>query len=141
MRAVMSNINKMEINDFGELNALNKLLSKVKFENDLDFYEFREFAGSSIIANIFERLSEQYISECKARGYVNKDYEPKFIFNSQIGTTLKMRLDELSSEERKTIDKNNGVDDYLRTLLVPFQYDSSEFELLRNYYKKGNKSS
>lgn len=137
---VMSNTCKMEINDFGELNALNKLLGKVKFEHNIDFNEFREFAGSPIIASILERLNEQYISECKVRGHVAEDFSSKFIFDSRTGTTIKMRIDELTSNERETLEQNNSVDSYLQTLLVPLSCDPNEFEQLRKYYLEANKS-
>lgn len=38
----------MEIKDYNELNALNKLRGKVKFQDDLDFYKFKEYAEENI---------------------------------------------------------------------------------------------
>ncbi|WP_456459924.1 hypothetical protein [Reichenbachiella sp.] len=124
----------MEINEFGELNALNKLLSKVKFHEDLDFQEFKQFVESPIIASIYERIFDQYISECKKKGHLPPDYQAQFKFDSRDGRVLKRRIDELSESERTTLVENNSIEIYLKTLISPLTYEKNEFRLLKDYF-------
>ncbi|MEQ8533447.1 MAG: hypothetical protein RIB86_16445 [Imperialibacter sp.] len=125
----------MEIKEFAELNALNKLLSKVKFHKDLDFDEFKDFVSSPIISGIYERLAKEYFSECKRLGYVKGDYKAEFNFNGRDGETLRKRIDNLTNEERTTLEENNAVEFYLRTLVSPLACNEQNFAQLREYFE------
>ncbi len=127
----------MEIKEFGEIHALAKLLGKVKFEHDLDFYEFREFAMSPLIARVYERLFQEYTQLLKEKGHLeNKPGFGKFKFESRDGETLKKRIEELTIGERDSIEKNGSVDSFLKILLSPMSYDQNEFALLKDHYEK-----
>jgi len=125
----------MEIKEFAELNALNKLLSKVKFHKNLDFDEFKDFVGSPIISGIYERLAKEYLSECIKLGYVNEGYQAEFSFNSKDGEALRKRIDNLTKEERTTLEENNAVEFYLRTLVSPLVCNEQNFTQLKEYYE------
>ena len=125
----------MEIKEYEELNALNKLLGKVKFQDDLDFNEFKEFVGSPIIASIFKRINEEYLEESVKRGYIDVSYAPKFEFESYAGRALMKRIDELSPNEKQTLMENNTIEDYLRIMLIPLSCDNGNFQQLLNYAK------
>lgn len=123
----------MEISEFSELNVFVKLLSFVKFSEDLDFHELKEFAGSPIIAEIFKRANYEYILELKNKGYVKTDFAPSFKFHSLTGKAILKRINALSEAEKKTLIKNNTIDGYLNDLLVPLQYSQDQFQLLKNH--------
>ena len=53
----------MEIKDYNELLALNKLLGRIKFQSDFDFKTFDEFAASPFISNMFKRVQEELREE------------------------------------------------------------------------------
>ena len=123
----------MEIKDYKELNALNKLLGKVKFQGDLDFYEFKEFVGSPIIAEIFKRLHEEYWNESVKLGFVKDDQKSKFEFDSLTGKALKMRIDELTDHEKETLVKFDNVNSYVKTLISPLDVEEDELNKMLEY--------
>ncbi len=123
----------MEIKDYKELNALNKLLGKVKFQDDLDFYEFKEFVGSPVIAKIFERLYEEYWNESVKLGFVKDDQKSKFEFDSLTGKTLRMRIDELNEHEKETLVKSDNVDTYVKTLISPLEVEEDQLNKMLKY--------
>ncbi|MEQ9090124.1 MAG: hypothetical protein RIE52_03495 [Balneola sp.] len=131
----------MEIKDYKELNALNKLLGKVKFQDDLDFYEFKEFVGSPIIAEIFKRLHEEYWTESVKLGYVSNDQKIKFQFNSLTGKTLRLRIDELTKHDQEILLKHNNVEFYVKTLISPLEVEEVELNKMINYAKSKIKTS
>lgn len=124
----------MEIKDEYELNALNKLLSKIKFNDDLDFNEFKEFVGSPIIANIFQRISDELIPIYKQKGWIKDANFNKFHFDDRVGFVIKKRIDELTGQEKNTLLKNNSVDEYLYTLIKPLEVSQAEFDKLKIYF-------
>ena len=123
----------MEIKDYKELNALNKLLGTVKFQSDLDFCEFKEFVHSPIISEIFKRIQEEYFSESKKLGFVNEIHKSKFLFDSSVGKTLKLRVDELTENEVLTLIQNESLEFYIRTLISPLDFEDEEFVKLIEY--------
>ncbi|EMS34785.1 hypothetical protein C943_03472 [Mariniradius saccharolyticus AK6] len=133
----------MEINDYKEINALNKLLGKVKFQSDLDFYEFREFAASPIIAEIYKRLNEEFWNESVKLGYLRLEQRQnyKFEFDSAIGRTLRMRVDELTTQEKETLIKYDNIEFYVRTLISPLEVEEIELAKLVNYANERIKTS
>ena len=62
----------MEIKDYKDLNALNKLLFKIKFSDNLYFKEFQLFAGSTIIADIMTRLNKEYQEQNIKLGFLKE---------------------------------------------------------------------
>lgn len=100
----------MEITDYKELNALNKLLGKIKYQDDLDFFEFKEFAASPIISEIFRRLHDEYRQESIKLGYITENQKPEFVFESRTGKTLRKRIDELSEHEKHTLIKGYSLE-------------------------------
>tara|TARA_B100000949_G_C14281283_1_gene451959 strand:+ start:1665 stop:2063 length:399 start_codon:yes stop_codon:yes gene_type:complete len=126
----------MEIKDYKELNALNRLLGKVKFQSDLDFYEFKEFVGSPIIAEIFRRLQDEYWNESVKLGYVEKEQKPKFEFDGLIGKTLRMRIDELTEQDRETLLDHNSLESYVNNLISPLEAEESEVKKMIFYAKR-----
>ena len=131
----------MEITDFSELNVLNKLLGKIKYQADLDFYEFREFAGSPLISEIFRRLNEEYRKEAIRLGYSMENQKPQFIFDSRTGKTLKLRIDELTDQEKNTLIKSGGISKYVKTLISPLEFEEEEFNKLLKYAEEQINSS
>lgn len=129
-------LKKMEITDFTELNALNKLLGKVKFHQDVSFEDFEIFVASPIISNLYERLYNEYIGECKRLGYVKEDYQASFRFDGPEGATLKRRIDNLTEKQRLSLIERNAVESYLRTLISPYFCSDEDFTLLVGYFKK-----
>ncbi|RDC66440.1 hypothetical protein [Adhaeribacter pallidiroseus] len=126
----------MEIKDYAELNALNKLLGMIKFQENLSFYEFREFAGSSIIAEIFKRVHDEFWKESIKRGYIKEEQEIVFKFDSPVGKVIKKRVDELTKHELETLIAYNDIDSYLKILIVPYQTSKADFQLLKNYMEE-----
>ena len=129
----------MEIKDEYELNALNKLLSKIKFNDDLDFYEFKEFVGSPIIANIFQRLTDELIPIYKQNGWIKDTNFNKFLFDDRVGFVIKKRIDELTEQDKNNLLKNNSVDEYLYTLIKPLEVSQVEFDKLKIYFIESKK--
>lgn len=123
----------MEIKDYKELNALNKLLGKVKFQDDLDFFEFKEFASSPIIAEIFKRLHEEYWNETVKLGFVKDNQKLKFEFDSQTGNTLRMRIDELTEHEKETLLRYDNLEFYIKTLISPLEAEECELNKMLKY--------
>jgi len=123
----------MEIKDYNELNALNKLLGKIKFQRNLDFDEFNEFVGSPIITQIFKRLNDEYWQESINQGFVNKYQKPKFEFESQIGKTLRLRIDNLTKQEKEALTNFKNVEFYIKTLISPLKVDDIEFNKMLKY--------
>ena len=131
----------MKIEDYNELNALHKLLWKIKFQEDFDFYDFREFAGSPLIAEIYKRVHKQLWEEWIRKGYVKEGQEPEFKFDSPPGLTLKKRINELSENEMRTLVENQTVDHYLEILIAPFKSSPEEFQLLKEYFLERMKNA
>lgn len=125
----------MEIDNFEELNALNKLLGKIRFQEDLDFFEFKEFVNSSLIVNIHKRVNEEFRREAKKLGYIKSDEAPRFIFDSYTGKAISRRIDEYSHSDKRVLSRlsNDEFDDYLRSLICPLVCDSDEFDKLKRY--------
>jgi hypothetical protein len=127
----------MEINDFNELNALNKLLGKIKFQEDLDFIEFKEFVGSPLIANIYKRVHDEFWVEAKKRGLLSKESVDNFNFRleSQVGHTIKRRICEWTENEREAISALTveEIEKLLWTLITPYHCETTEFEELKKY--------
>ena len=126
----------MNIDDFGELNALHKLLGKVKFQEDFDFYDFSEFAGSALIADTHKRVHEELWKEWIRRGYVEEGQVPEFRFDSPAGSAVKKRINELTEHEIKTLVKNQELDKYLEILITPYGASNEQLQLLRNYFQE-----
>ena len=125
----------MEIKDFSELNALNKLLGKIKFQEDLDFFEFKEFVNSPIIAELYKRVNEEFRQEAYKRGLIQSLDIPKFIYNSKVGKVITMRIDELTNSDIITLKGMNQDErtEYLQMLISPLQALPEEFDQLRKY--------
>jgi hypothetical protein len=123
----------MEIKNYNELNALNKLLGKIKFQRNLDFDEFNEFVGSPIITQIFKRLNVEYWQESINQGFVNEDQKPEFEFESQIGKTLRLRIDNLTKQEKEALTNFKNVEFYIKTLISPLKVDDLEFNKMLKY--------
>jgi hypothetical protein len=112
-------------------------LGKIKFNDDFDFTEMQEFVGSPIIAEIFKRLHKEYLAESKKRGYINESHISKFNIEGIEGRTLKKRLDELPKKEIQNMIKNNELEDYVKILLIPLEYEKKDFQqLLEICYEK-----
>lgn len=123
----------MEIKDFGELNALNKLFGKIKFNEDLDFDEFKEFVGSPLIANIFKRVHQEFWEESIKRGYIKSEQKASFNYDSYVGKTLRKRIDDLTIDGLKDLFDKNNLDQYLEILITPLDCTKEEFQLLKQY--------
>lgn len=125
----------MEVKDYNELLALNKLLGRIKFQSDIDFNTFDEFAASPFIANIFNRVQEELREEAIKRGHVETGQKPAFEFDSPSGKTICKRIDGLTEEECETLrnSNNTAIDHYLRILISPLEPTEKEFDRLRQY--------
>ncbi len=133
----------MDIKDFNELNALNKLFSKIKFQDDLDFFEFKEFVASPFIADIFKRVNDEFWEEAIKRGHIKSGQKPVFEYEGHEGKTVRKRIDELTKGDCETLlglgDKQ--IDEYLKVLIAPLQTTEKEFDLLRQYAFRKIKTS
>jgi hypothetical protein len=127
----------MEINDFYELHALYKLLGKVKFQEDLDFFEFKEFVGSPLIANIYKRVHDEFWEEARKRGdFPNVSLDSfSFKLESKVGRTIKRRIDEWTESDRRTLStlKAEEIENLLWTLITPYNCEKIEYEKLKEY--------
>lgn len=127
----------MEINDFSELNALNKLLGKIKFQEDLDFFEFKEFVGSPLIASIHKRVHREFLEKAKKQGHLKKvnENDLNFNFESTEGKCIKRRINEWTEKERVTLSglKEEDIERLLLTLITPFNCEKIEFEKLKKF--------
>jgi len=125
----------MEINDFGELNALYKLLGKIKFQEDIDFSEFKEFACSPLIANLHKRLHNEFIEESIKKGFLPKSIENNYILklDSFAGKTIKRRISELNEKETETLKglSENEQNNFLKILIEPYDCLDNEFNELK----------
>lgn len=124
----------MKIQEYKELKALNMLLAKIKFQEDLEFSDFKLFSGSPIIAEIFSRVHKEYIQKSKELGYLEENYVSKFQFNSPTGQALRKKIDELSTKEMETLVENNNLVFYLKTLVAPLDCNNEEMGQLINYF-------
>ena len=125
----------MEINDYEELNALYKLLGKIKFQEDLDFYEFKEFAFSPLIMNLHKRLHIEFIEDSIKKGFLPKSIEKNYILklDSNAGKTIKRRINELDEKEIESLKNlsENGQNNFLRILIEPYDCLDNEFNELK----------
>lgn len=126
----------MEITDLGELNALNRLLGTIKFREDLDFEEFREFVGSPLIAEIHKRVSKEFFEKAIEAGHFDSSILEKIREIDQKGhsiKSLKRRIDELSDDQKRSLVEHGSITTYLETLIAPHQPSGPGFEELREY--------
>jgi len=123
----------MEIKDYNELNALNKLLGLIKFQDELDFHDFKEFVGSPIIADIFKRLNEEYWSESVKLGFVTNEQKSIFEFDSPTGKTLRMRIEQMTKQEKESLVKYENIENYVKTLISPLDVDENELNKMLKY--------
>ncbi|TNE81327.1 MAG: hypothetical protein EP332_04190 [Bacteroidetes bacterium] len=126
----------MEITDYNELNALNSLLGKIKFDKDLDFESFQLFVGSPFIANIYQRVNKDFREESSRRGYSIHPGSGVFEFHSETGETLKQRIFRLTDSEKEALVQQDALEDYLKTLLTPLTYEEKEYEQLLKFAKQ-----
>ena len=126
----------MEITDLGELNALYKLLGKIKFQEDLDFSEFKEFACSPLITNLHKRLHNEFIKESIKKGILPKSIESNYTLklDSVAGKTIKRRINELNKKEIDTLKSlsENEQNNFLKILIEPYDCLDNEFNELKS---------
>ena len=120
----------MEIKNKAELNALIKLLFKVKFQEDLDFYEFRDFASSPILATLFEALMKETKEKFPSKLHEKLNASWVFEFDNQFGKVIRKRILELSEKEIETLLNHNQTETYLQTLIRPLDVNPAELNKL-----------
>jgi len=129
----------MNIDNFEQINALNKLLYKVRFSDHLDSDDIDFFATSPIIVEIHNRLFEEWIRISKDKGYLkNYDIENNsFEFDGPIGKILRNRIDYWDYD-KVNIFKNwtdNQIKDYIILMISPAKIDNSDLIRMINYIK------
>lgn len=124
----------MEITKYEELNALNKLLFKVKFSVDLDFNEFRQFADSDIISDIMNRLNKEYRTETIRLGFLSEEErELKAKPHGEIEKVVLNRLKNLRPDGIEKMNNNGDLEDYIINLFAPFSISSDQLKRIKEF--------
>ncbi len=61
----------MKLEEYKHINALHKLLGKIRYSDKLDSDDIDFFATSPLIVEIHERVSKDWIEMSKEKGYIN----------------------------------------------------------------------
>ena len=124
----------MEIKDFKDLNALNKLLFKVKFSEDISFEELQIFAGSSIISDLMIKMHGEYLSLHNNLGITPKHVaEPLAKDNPEITRIVKKRISISGIKGVNRLVNTNNLDEYIRNLYAPYVLDEKTLEEVKKY--------
>ena len=124
----------MEIKGYKDLNALNKLLFKIKFSDNLDFNEFQIFAESTIIADIMTRLNKEYQEQNIKLGFL-KESEDELVAetNGEIEKIVKKRLRIIETKGIEKLEKSGELENYILNLFAPFKVELEHLEKIKNF--------
>ncbi|MDO6388761.1 hypothetical protein Q4E40_01395 [Pontibacter sp. BT731] len=137
--AVRKIIKEMVIADKNEVYALQKLLAKVKFSDQIDSYDLNEFAGSPLLTSLLIKAREEVIENFKEEGRADvvEDWLKMSVykFDSITGKAIANRLKHLSDSTLSTLAgwSRDKVRDYAVGLIEPLEYENSEVDKLVDY--------
>lgn len=124
-----------------ELNALNKLLGRVKFETEIAAEELHFFAMSPLIASAFDKIHIAFlksINQSDGNDW-NKEVHKKKINEKSYGVKeIKQRLLMLNEKNKKYIRdlSNEKKIDYIHSLFAPFEAENIVQEDILSFMKK-----
>ncbi len=125
----------MEIKNFGELNALCKLLRTIKFSEKLTERDLDIFAGSPLIAAIHERAAKAMHEEAVKQKMIPETWTDAFLWDSRDGRAVRNRIDNWNDGTIR-IARNWSEDilnNYIKTTLAPLEYSEDDFDRVKNY--------
>ena len=127
----------MKIEEYKYINALHKLLSKIRYGDKLDSDDIDFFATSNLIVDIHTMVSEEWIKLSKDKGYLSDlDIEKMiFEFESYTGQMLRNRIDNWENQVIETIKKwdQTQIEEYAILMISPLKYDILELNKLTDY--------
>ena len=127
----------MKLEEYKYINALHKLLGKIRYGDKLDSDDIDFFATSPLIVDIHKMVSEEWIKLSKDKGYLSdSDIEKmSFEFESYTGQMLRNRIDNWDNQMIETIMKWNQkqIEEYTILMIAPLKYDKSELKKLTDY--------
>ena len=137
MQAKRKDTAKMKLEEYKHINALNKLLGKIRYGDKLDSDDIDFFATSPLIVDIHKMVSEEWIKLSKDKGYLSdSDIEKIFFeFESYTGQMFRNRIDNWDNQMIETIRKWNQkqIDEYAILMIAPLNYNESELKKLTDY--------
>ena len=124
----------MEIKNYKDLNALNKLLFKIKFSEELSFEEFQMFAESTIISDIMVKLNKEYREQSNEHGFL-MDHEIDLLAeqNGDIERVVKKRLEIVGSEGIQRLDESSELENYILSLFSPFKVEPNHIKKIKEF--------
>ncbi|KOF02012.1 hypothetical protein OB69_14905 [Roseivirga seohaensis subsp. aquiponti] len=129
----------MKLEEYKHINALHKLLGKIRYGDKLDSDDIDFFATSPLIVDIHKMVSEEWIKLSKEKGYLSDSDSEKmfFEFDSYTGQMFKNRIDNWDNQMIEAVKKWNQeqIEEYAILMIVPLKYDQSELDKLTNYLK------
>lgn len=137
----------MEIKSFNELNALYRLLVKIKTSDKLDSDDIDLFAGSPFINDILKRVNHEYLPMLKEQ--YNSDAmdkwwrETKFNCDDEMGKAIKGRILNWEGATIANLKGKNAEDYYeiAKAYVEPFNFEQSELQKLANFIEMHVNSS
>jgi hypothetical protein len=127
----------MKLEEYKHINALHKLLGKIRYSDKLDSDDIDFFATSPLIVDIHKMVSEEWIKLSKEKGYLSdSDIEKIFFeFESNTGQMFRNRIDNWDNQMIATIKKWNQkqIEEYAILMIAPLKYDNSELKKLMDF--------
>lgn len=111
---------------FLEINALHKLLNKVKFDERLEPSELNHFAASSYISSALRKVRTAYLNSPEIKSYSNTEADDQLPFqirNTHSVDGISQRLTSLQIKEKEWIRSRTMLEknEYVIALLAPYE--------------------
>lgn len=130
----------MILDDYKHINALHKLLAKIRYSDKLDSNDIDFFATSPLIVEIHEMVSKDWLLLSKEKGYITDSDIDKMVFefDSFNGQVLKNRVDNWDDQMILTIKNwtDSQINDYAILMVSPLKFKQEEIDKLIDYIKK-----
>jgi hypothetical protein len=129
----------MKLDEYKHINALQKLLGKIRYGDKLDSDDIDFFATSPLIVDIHKMVSDEWIKLSKDKGLLtDSDIDIMiFEFDSYTGQMFKNRIDNWNNQMIETIKKWNDLQilEYAELMIKPLRFHDSEIKKLIDYIK------
>jgi hypothetical protein len=129
----------MILDDYKHINALHKLLGKIRYSDKLDSDDIDFFATSPLIVEIHEMVIKDWLLLSKEKGYITDSDIDKMVFefDSFNGQILKNRVDNWDDKMILTIKNwtDSQINDYAILMVSPLKFKQEEIDKLIDYIK------
>lgn len=129
----------MKLDEYKHINALLKLLGKIRYGDKLDSDDVDFFATSPLIVDIHKMVSDEWIKLSKDKGLITDSDIDKMVFefDSYTGQMFKNRIDNWDNQMIETIKKWTDLQilEYAELMIKPLRFQDSEIKKLTDYIK------